>query len=181
MRPTTREEFQVAIIFALPLEADAVKASFDETYDDHDNPYNKRLGDTNVFINGRTGQHHVVLCHLPGMGKGSGAAAASNLRMNYPWIQLALVVGICGVVPLSADSFRISIGDIDISNSLVEYDFRRQYADSFRRREDPKNTFGRLPGEIRTVLSSLQTEDKHNQFRKRAHHHLDALQAWDSV
>ena len=33
MQPSTRDEFEVAIICALPLEADAVEALFDETYD----------------------------------------------------------------------------------------------------------------------------------------------------
>lgn len=99
MAPKTRDEFSIAIICALPLEADAVEALFDETYDKFGRIYGKTFRDNNVYINGRIGQHDVVLCYLPNMGKGSAASAAANLRISYTEIQLALVVGICGGVP----------------------------------------------------------------------------------
>ncbi|PLB49710.1 purine and uridine phosphorylase [Aspergillus steynii IBT 23096] len=177
MRPTTREEFEVAIICALPHEADAVKASFDETYDTHSHYYSKRPGDINVYTNGRIEQHNVVLCHLPNMGKGSAAVVASNLRMSYPGVQLALVVGICGAVPVSKDGVKIALGDVIISDSLVEYDIGRQYPDGFQRKNDAKSMFGRPSLEIRTVLASLRTLDIGEQFQERIHYHFKALQA----
>lgn len=99
MRPTTREEFDIAIICALPHEANPVKALFDEIYDDRGEVLGKLPGDANVYTNGKIDQHFVVLCYMPSMGKGSAAGVASNLRMSYPGIEIALVVGICGGVP----------------------------------------------------------------------------------
>lgn len=148
MRPATCEEFEVAILCALPHEADAVKALCDETYDDdQSHVYSKPAGDANVYSNCRVGQHSVVLCYMPGMGKGSAAGVASNLRMTYPVIQLALVVGICGAVPVSTDGSEIVLGDVIISDSLIEYDFGRQYPDGFMRKHDAKT----LPTNDRSI------------------------------
>ncbi|KAL4914794.1 nucleoside phosphorylase domain-containing protein [Aspergillus aurantiobrunneus] len=132
MRPHTREEFQVAIICALPCEADAAKAIFDET-DDNDKVYGKQAGDVNIYVNGRIGQHNEVLSYMPGMGKGSATAVASNLRISYPGVRLVLAVGICGPI---------------ISDGVVEYDFGRQYPDQFHRKREANETLGRPNREI---------------------------------
>jgi nucleoside phosphorylase len=177
MRPTTCGEFEVAILCALPHEADAVKALCDETYDDdHNRAYSKPVGDVNVYSNCRIGEHNVVLCYMPGMGKGSAAGVASNLRMSYPGIQLALVVGICGAVPFSTDGSEIILGDVIISDSVIEYDFGRQYPDGFQRKHDANTTLGRPNREIRAVLSSLKTNDLRNKFHDRIYYHLQTLQ-----
>src|SRR5436853_4485737 len=99
MRPRTRDEFEIAIICALPKEADAVEALFDETYDESGQVYGKQAGDANAYMTGRIGQHNIVLCYMSGMGKGSAASIASSLRVSYTRIQLALLVGVCGGVP----------------------------------------------------------------------------------
>lgn len=177
MRLTTREEFEIAIICVLPHEADAVKALFDRTYDNQSHAYGKLSGGVNVYVNGRIGQHNVVLCYMPSMGKGSAAGVASNLRMSYPGIQLALVVGICGAVPFPMDRVEIILGDVIISDSVVEYDFGRQYPDGFRRKHDAKTTLGRPNREIRAVLLSLKTNEIHNKFHEHTHHHIRTLQA----
>src|SRR5437667_9981191 len=127
MRPGNRDGFEIAIICALPLEADPVEALFDETYDKFAQFYGRQFGDKNAYITGRIGQHNVVLCYLPGMGKGSAATAAANLQVSYTRIQLALVVGICGAVPFLSSNTEIILGDIIISDSVIEYDFGRQY------------------------------------------------------
>ncbi|KAH3452745.1 hypothetical protein KXX05_007654, partial [Aspergillus fumigatus] len=99
MRPRRRTDFAIAIICALPLEAEAVEALFDEGYDQRGEFYGKQRGDANTYVNGRIGQHDVVLCYMPGMGKGRAASVASSLLVSYPEIELALVVCICGGAP----------------------------------------------------------------------------------
>jgi hypothetical protein len=88
--PARRSEFTIAIICALTLEADAVEALFDETYDRLGQRYDKEPGDTNAYVNGRIGRHNVVLCYMSGMGKGSAATVATNLGFSYTEIQPAL-------------------------------------------------------------------------------------------
>jgi hypothetical protein len=50
MRPSSREEFAIAIICALTLEAEAVEELFDETYDRLGGHYRNQPGDDNAYI-----------------------------------------------------------------------------------------------------------------------------------
>jgi nucleoside phosphorylase len=176
MRPRNRDEFEIAIICALPLEADAVEALFDEHYDALGQIYGKQPGDANSYTTGRIGQHNIVLCYMPGMGKGSAASVASSLLVSYKWIKLALVVGICGGVPFPSRHTTIVLGDVIISDSVIEYDFGRQYPDGFRRKSGLKDTLGRPNREIRTFLAGLKTRKMRNQVQERISQYLAELQ-----
>lgn len=156
MRPADRNGFEIAIICALTLEADAVEALFDETCDKFGRVYRKQSGDNNTYITGRIGQHNVVLCYLPGMGIGSVAGAAANLRVSYSHIRLALVVGICGDVPFPSSNTEIILGDVIISDSVSQYDFGRQYPDRFQRKSGVQETLDRPNQEIRSLLACMK-------------------------
>ncbi|KAF4232361.1 hypothetical protein CNMCM6805_010007 [Aspergillus fumigatiaffinis] len=184
MRPRRRTDFMIAIICALPLEAEAVEALFDEGYDRRGKYYGKQRGDANAYVNGRIGQHDVVLCYMPGMGKGRAASVASSLLVSYPEIELALVVGICGGAPPPPPKYQeIFLGDVIISDSVIEYDFGRQYPGGFQRKTGLKDTLGRLSREIRTLLNSLRVEDARRDLQDRTQQHLHVLQQrgpkWD--
>ncbi|KKA24369.1 hypothetical protein T310_1554, partial [Rasamsonia emersonii CBS 393.64] len=176
MRPQSRNEFEIAIICALPLEFDAVEALFDEHYDEFDHTYGKQRGDGNWYRTGRIGRHSIVLACLPGMGKGSAASAASSLRVSFIGINLALVVGICGGVPFPSENIEIILGDVIISDSVIEYDFGRQYPDGFQRKSGIKETLGRPNRDIRTFLSGLKTRRMHNQLQEELLKCLQDLQ-----
>lgn len=175
MPPKSRNEFEIAIICALPLEADAVEALFDEIYDNFGRIYGKQSGDANTYTNGKIGEHHVVLCHMPGMGKGSAASIASSLLISYERIRLALVVGVCGGVPFPSDAMEIVLGDVLISDSVVEYDFGKQYPDGFQRKTNVKDTLGRPNREIRSFLNGLKTRKTRKKFQERISEHLKTL------
>lgn len=181
MRPTSRTEFAIAIICALTLEADAVEALFDEPYDRLSRYYRKHPSDSNTYINGRIGKHNVVLSYMPGMGKGSAASVAANLRVSYPEVRLALVVGICGGAPSSPGYPDIFLGDVIISNSVVEYDFGKQYPDGFKRKTDVLDTLGRPDQEIRGFLKALDARRTRMEYQERIVHHLHALRETDGM
>ncbi|KAL4900982.1 hypothetical protein BDW74DRAFT_89437 [Aspergillus multicolor] len=176
MRPTSRSTFAIAIICALPLEADAVEALFDETYDRLGKHYGKQQGDANAYINGRMGKHDVVLCYMPGMGKGSAASVASSLQMSYTGVRLALVVGICGCAPPPPDYQEIFLGDVIISDSVIEYDFGRQYPGGLQRKTGFKDTLGRPGREIRALLNGLRAEKSREELQEQAQRHFYVLQ-----
>ncbi|KAL3483807.1 putative kinesin light chain [Aspergillus germanicus] len=176
MRPRSRDDFAIAIICALPLEAEAVEALFDETYDRLGRHYGKQRGDANAYINGRIGKHDVVLCYLPGMGKGSAAGVASSLLVSYPGVKLALVVGICGGAPPPPEYQEIFLGDVVISDSVIEYDFGRQYPGGFQRKTGVKDTLGRPGREIRALLNGLRAENARRELQDQAQQHLHTLQ-----
>jgi nucleoside phosphorylase len=176
MRPRSRDDFAVAIICALPLEAEAVEALFDETYDRLGKYYGKQRGDANAYINGRIGKHDVVLCYLPGMGKGSAAGVASSLLVSYPCVRLALVVGICGGAPPPPDYQEIFLGDVIISDSVIEYDFGRQYPGGFQQKTGVKDMLGRPGREIRALLNGLRAENARRELQDQAQQYLHTLQ-----
>src|SRR5271155_1591873 len=171
-----RRDFEIAIICALPLEASVVGALFDKRY--YDKTYSKALGDPNAYSTGVIGHHNVVLVHMPNMGKVAAATAAASLRASFEEIQLALVVGICGGAPFGTQlSEDILLGDVVISEGLVQYDLGRQFPNNrFMRKDTPKDILPRRSPEIRAVLAKLQTEQGRSRLQSKASEYLRVLQ-----
>ncbi|KAL3468669.1 nucleoside phosphorylase domain-containing protein [Aspergillus californicus] len=176
MRPRSRDDFAIAIICALSVEAEAVEALFDEIYDRLGKHYSKQRGDANAYINGRIGKHDIVLCYMPGIGTRSAAGVASSLLVSYPGVRLTLVVGICGGAPPPPGYEEIFLGDVIISDLVVEYDFGRQYPGGFQRKTGAKDTLGRPDREIRTLLNGLRAENARSELQNQAQYYLHSLQ-----
>lgn len=174
-RPTTRQDFQVAVICALPLEADAVVAVFDRCWGD-DPQYNKAQGDPNAYSTGTIGRHNVVLAHMPGMGKASAAAVAANCRASFPNIKLAVVVGVCGAVPLTPNGDEILLGDVIICEGIVQYDFGRRLPERFVRKDTLLDSLGRPNPEIRALLAKLKTDSNRKTLQDKTARYLAAIQ-----
>src|SRR2546423_638141 len=144
--PRDRRGFEIAIICALPLEADAVTALFDKHWEDDGQSFGSAPGDPNAYTTGVIGMHNVVVAHMPSMGTVSAAGVAASLRASFNNVKLALVVGICGGVPYGPQhDEEIFLGDVIISQSLIQYDFGRQYPNAFERKKTLGNRFGRAP------------------------------------
>jgi hypothetical protein len=145
--PRDRRDFEIAIICALPLEATVIGAVFDKRWNDQ--TYGKAPRDSNAYSTGVIGRHNVVLVHMPNMGKvaaaAAAAAAAACLRASFQGIQLALVVGICGGAPFGKQlSEDIILGDVVISDGLVQYDLGRQFPNNrFVRKDTPRDNLPR--------------------------------------
>ncbi|KAL4766750.1 nucleoside phosphorylase domain-containing protein [Aspergillus nidulans var. acristatus] len=176
MRPSSRDEFAIAIICALTLEAEAVEDLFDETYDRLGEHYRKEPGDDNAYVNGRIGNYNVVVCYMPGMGKGSAASVASSLKISYKRIEVALVVGICGGAPYPLSGGEVFLGDVIISDSVVHYDFGRQYPGGFEKTLGVRDTLGQPNRAIRSIMASLQARRSCKDLQDKLLRHLQALQ-----
>jgi nucleoside phosphorylase len=175
-RPANRDQFEIAIICALPLEADAVEILFDHHWDDAGPSYDKTAGDTNAYSTGAIGRHNVVLAHMPGMGKASAAAVAVNCRNSFPNIRLALVVGVCGVVPFSLSAEERVLGDVIISDGVIQYDFGRQYPEGFSRKDTLLDSLGRPNTEIRSLMSKLRGFRHKKKLQDRMVYYLAEIQ-----
>lgn len=170
--PRDRRSFRVAIICALPAEAEKVQSVFDKCWEDEGKQYGKAEGDQNVYTTGVIGKHNVVLAHMARMGSVNASAVAAGLRSSFPGIQLALVVGICGVVPFHPKTREeIVLGDVIISTSVIQYDFGRQYPNGFHRKRGVEDSLGRASLEIQSFISMLQV----GQNRTRLTRNLGAL------
>lgn len=176
-RPRTRRDFKIAIICALPLEAGMVESVFDKFWDDEGETFGKAPGDQNAYTTGVIGKHNVVLAHMPSMRGNSAAAVAAGLHSSFGGIEVALVVGICGVVPKHAKTNEeIVLGDCTISTAVVQYDFGRQYPERFVRKGSIEDSLGRANREIRSLTSMLTTCRNRTQLEKRLGYHLHVLQ-----
>jgi nucleoside phosphorylase len=155
--PRDRHGFEIALICALPLEAECVQEVFDKFWEDEGKRYGKAANDPNAYTTGVIGEHNVVLAYMPSMGTASAAAAAGSMRVSFPNIKLALVVGICGGMPYGTDQEEIMLGDVIISQALIQYDFGRQYPEGFKKKTNIQETLGRPSPEIRAVQAMLGT------------------------
>jgi nucleoside phosphorylase len=176
-RPNSRLEFEIAIICALAIEADAVKALFDQRWDDEPPHHSKAPGDPNAYSTGSIGSHNVVLTYMPGMGKVNAAIVATNCRASFPNIKLALIVGICGAVPFMPDTgLEIILGDVILSNGIIQYDLGRQYPKRFERKDTLLESLGRPNVEIRTILQKLGGVHDREKLSAKMVAYLDELQ-----
>ena len=175
LRPSCRDEFEIAIICALPLEYDAVALLFDEFWDTDGDQFGRADGDHNTYKTGRVGNHNVVLllCH---MGKANAAGAAASMRSSYRALRLVLLTGICGGVPHSGQD-EILLGDVVISNAVIQYDFGRQYPDKFVRKDTVEDNLSKYDKNIRNFLAIFNTGCGRGELRKKTAHFLKQLQA----
>lgn len=155
-RPISNGDFEIAVICALTLEADAVIALFDHHWDDDGPPYDKAPADPNAYSAGAIGRHNIILAHMPGMGKANGAAVAANCRSSFPNIKLAIVVGVCGVVPFDHDGVEIALGDVIVSDGVVQYDLGRLVPERFVQKDTLLDSLRRPNAEIRSLLAKLR-------------------------
>jgi nucleoside phosphorylase len=169
-----QRDFKVAILCALPLEASIVLALFDKQWSNH--TYSRASGDSNAYSTGMIGHHNVVLVHMPSMGKVAAAIAAADLRASYSGIQLALVVGICGGAPFEGQLREdILLGDVVISEGLVQYDFGRQLPNRFVRKDTPRDTLPRPRPEIFAALAKLKTRQGRSWLCDKTSEYLRVL------
>ena len=113
--PYDRRDFEIALIYALPLEAECIQEIFDKFWEDKGKEYGKAPRDPNAYTTKVTDEHNVVLAYMPEMGTISAATVASSLRVSFPKITLALMVGIYGGMPSGMDQEEIVLGDVIIS------------------------------------------------------------------
>jgi nucleoside phosphorylase len=166
----------------LPLEADAVKAVFDKRWDDDGDMYGKAPRDPNAYSTGVVGRHNVVLAHMPGIGKEAAASVAADIRSSFERVQLALIVGISGAVPMTPTGEEIFLGDIVISEGIIPYDFGRQYPDRFARKDNILDSLGRPNAEIRALLARLKSRWDHRNLEAKVTRYTGlATRSWRNI
>ncbi|KAL4913592.1 purine and uridine phosphorylase [Aspergillus aurantiobrunneus] len=118
------DDYTVAWICALPLEAAAARAMLDRTH-----PLPQGIMDLNVYELGELNGHYIVLACLPcGVyGATSDAVVVSRMRRTFPRLQFGLMVGIGGGVPSRKNDIRL--GDVVVSKpgvkhgGVIQYDY----------------------------------------------------------
>lgn len=172
--PSSSGNYEICIICALPLEARAVRATFNEAAG---GDLGKVPDDTNIYTTGKIGPRNVLLVHMPGMGINPAVAVASILKQSKG-IKLALLVGICGGVPTNM-SEQLGLGDVIVGKQVIQYDFGTQYPDCFRRKTDPNDELGRQSPEIRAFVAKL--ESMREPLAKKTYEYLNEFHSRSSL
>ncbi|KAN0083379.1 hypothetical protein V8E54_002467 [Elaphomyces granulatus] len=192
--PMTHEDYTVAWICALPLEAAAAKAMLDKTH----HQLSQCTGDDNAYTLGEILGHNIV---LPSgvYGIASAATVAANIRTTFPFIRFGLMVGIGGGVPSTNNDIRL--GDVVVSKptgvlgGVVQYDYGKIASGVFQQtgmmNQPPKvllNAIARLHADeilgnnqsIVEAISNVRTEsispfsrpaDEHDRLFNPAYDH----------
>ncbi|KAL2675661.1 hypothetical protein Neosp_011851 [[Neocosmospora] mangrovei] len=172
--PASRNDFEIAIVCALPLEYDAVCHLVDEFWDED---YGRAVGDPNIYTNGRVGAFNIVIVLLSGMGKVKATSATASLRSSYPNLELALVTGICGGIPITGAGKELVLGDVVISNTVVQYDLGRRYTNAFETKNTLNDSLGRPALHIQNLVVTFKTSRSLQSLERRAASHLETLQS----
>ncbi|KAK5676328.1 hypothetical protein LTS10_011140 [Elasticomyces elasticus] len=166
--PQSWRDFRFAILCALALEMDMVRALFEV---DLTKMYGKAEGDRNHYAFGILGGKPVVLARLRDMGKLNAAEVASGLRLSFSNIKIGFVVGVAGGAPhTSGENGKensIFLGDVVVSTAVVQTDFGRQRPDRFWRKTKVESTLGRTGPWVASFLGLLDTSIETEQLAQR--------------
>ncbi|KAL3468130.1 hypothetical protein BJX64DRAFT_84891 [Aspergillus heterothallicus] len=174
--PTSRNDFEIAIVCALPTEYNAVTELVDHFWEDHGYEYGKAREDANTYTTARIGNCDVVLVLLSGAGKANAASAATSLRASYPGIKLLLLTGICGGVPFVGTGEELLLGDVVISETVIQYDHGRRYPDRFIMKDTVEDSLSRPAREVRNLVAIFKTNRALQKLQQRAAQFLEQIQ-----
>ncbi|KAH7157354.1 nucleoside phosphorylase domain-containing protein [Dactylonectria estremocensis] len=175
-RPSSRADFNIAIICSLPLEFDALSLIIDEQWDQIGDRYGRAPGDVNNYTTARIGKCNVVIMLPSRIGKANSANATASLRSSYPNVKLALLVGICGGVP-SVGGEQMRFGDVVLSRTVVEYGFGRQSPRGFITQKDTvEDRLSPANRDILNLLAPFKSSSELNRLKTRTATVLGQLQ-----
>lgn len=87
-----------------------------------------------------------------------------------------LFVGICRGAPLLPDYQEIFLGDVIISDLVIEYNFGRQYPGKFMRKTGIRGTLGRPMPEIQALQNGLRAAMALDELQTQVLQYLHILQ-----
>ncbi|KAN0070729.1 hypothetical protein V8E54_010894 [Elaphomyces granulatus] len=160
----SHEDYTVAWICALPLEAAAAKAMLHYIHPQLSQP----PGDDNAYTLGEISGHNIVVACLPSgvYGIASAATVAAHMRITFPSIRFGLMVGIGGGVPSTNNDIRL--GDVVVSKptgafgGVVQYDYGKTVASGVFQQTGMMN---QPPQVLLNAIARLHADDIMGQNR----------------
>ncbi|QYT02255.1 hypothetical protein H0G86_009261 [Trichoderma simmonsii] len=175
LRPTSRDDFEIAIVCAKALEYNAVCLLVDGFWDEDGDSFGRAEGDPNTYMTGYMGGFNIVVVLLCTSGKVAAASTAASLRSSYPCIKLLLLIGTCDGVP-NAMGKELLLGDVVISDTVVQYDLGRRYPNGFRERDTLEDRLGRPDKNVRNLVAMYKTEMGLQRLEKKVSSYLKKIQ-----
>lgn len=175
-RPKSREDFEIAIVCTEDVEYNAVCLVLDGFWDDDGDPFGRAIGDFNTYTIGHMEGFNIVITLLCNSGKATAASTAASLRSSYPRIELLLLTGICDGVP-KAMGKELLLGDVAISDTVIQYDLGRRYADGFREKDTLDESLGRPDKNVRNLITVLKTDIGLQRLEENVSSYLQNMQS----
>ncbi|KAL2817096.1 WD40-repeat-containing domain protein [Aspergillus granulosus] len=156
MASLTLDDYTVAWICALPLEAAAARVMLDKT---HRLP--RGVADLNAYVLGELHGHNIVIAHLPAgvYGTVSAATVVSRMRLTFPQLQFGLMVGIGGGAPSKNNDIRL--GDVVVSkpgpkhSGVIQYKYGKAVEGG---QFEPTGTLNKPPQMLLMHMSQLEAK-----------------------
>lgn len=156
------EEIRIGWIAAILPELELARAVLDEEYKLPNAGCSLAQGLS--YTVGRIGQHVIAIaCLANARNAGSAASAAEKLQMDFPQLQLSIVVGIGGGVTYWGDDIRL--GDVVVSqhdndsSGIIAWDGGKVSSSGFQYR-------GHYAAPARRLLSTAQEIDSRRNLRR---------------
>ncbi|CAI7613920.1 unnamed protein product [Penicillium pancosmium] len=154
----TYDDYKIAWICALPVEAAAAIAMLDTTHPS----LLPSVSDRNTYTLGEIGSQNIVVVCLPSgvYGTTSAAIVTAEIRSTFPAIELGLLVGVGGGVPSATHDIRL--GDVVVSKPIagtpgvIQYDFGKAGPGG---RFQQTGVLHPPPQRILSILSRFEAED----------------------
>ncbi|CAG7990293.1 unnamed protein product [Penicillium salamii] len=154
----TYDDYKIAWICALPVEAAAAIAMLDTTHPS----LAPSISDRNTYTLGEIGSQNIVVVCLPSgvYGTTSAAIVTAEIRSTFPAIELGLLVGVGGGVPSAMHDIRL--GDVVVSKPIagtpgvIQYDFGKVGPGG---RFQQTGVLHPPPQRILSILSRFEAED----------------------
>jgi nucleoside phosphorylase/tetratricopeptide (TPR) repeat protein len=152
----TVDDYTVAWICALPLEAAAARAMLDKTH-----ALLPQITGPNAYELGELNGHHIVIAYLPNgvYGTVSAAAVVSRMRLTFTRLQFGLMVGVGGGVPSQTNDIRL--GDVVVSKpggkhgGVIQYDYGKAVQGG---QFEPTGILNQPPQVLLTHMSQVQAK-----------------------
>ncbi len=95
---------------------------------------------------------------MPGMGKAQAAKAAADCLLSFPNIEIALLVSICGGVPTATGGREIYLGDVVVSEYVVQFDFGRRLPDGLLVKKTGIDALERPNSKVGSYISKVKAD-----------------------
>lgn len=154
---TVAQNAQVLVVTALPKEAAAIKATFDDrdTFGDPADPFVYEIG--TYFVSRQNSSRHVILASANMMGKANASTVAANALRTFGSVTHIIMAGIAGGCPNhNKVQEHVRLGDIVIgTGGVLEYDNIKEFQSIRQIRGTTQRPSARLLG----VAGHLQSEE----------------------
>jgi nucleoside phosphorylase len=174
--------YTVALLYIKPLEMHAITAMLDEEHES----VSIQQGDDNKYTLGKIGNHNVVILGAPRGAQGTSAMAdvAGRIRIEFPNVNVGLMVGIGGGVPVPEQDLRLGdvvVGAPEKGPAVVQFDFGRETPEGFETQRE--RTLNKPPPQLLQVVTAVEDKVKRRKRGEKSlfEKHLAKIEEYEEM